>query len=236
MTAALAATAVQRTGAEVDAAEVDRHLGALVNPVPTRRWLAAGLVAVGVTAAVLLAAPGPGFTALQRWFAPLGTTAWPARVALDAPTLPAVLPVDAPAGLRVSVTRGARSGLRVWAHHRFEDGPGGAELMTAQRSGDASTATDFRLNWEPPTTAVRALQTGSTEALHAQVWFTAGDGVTAPPGCGVGGAAAAGGRLGAVAGARLRRGAGAAPDTQPRPGGRHALGPRGVAGGAAADF
>ena len=180
VTAALAAAAVQRTGAEVDAAGVDRHLGALVNPVPTRRWLAAGLVAVGVTAAVLLAAPGPGFTALQRWFAPLGTTAWPARVALDAPTLPAVLPVDAPAGLRVSVTRGARSGLRVWAHHRFEDGTGGAELMTAQRSGDASTATDFRLNWEPPAAAVRALQTGSTEALHAQVWFTAGDGVTAP--------------------------------------------------------
>ena len=192
VTAALAATAVERTGADVAAAGLERHLSALVNPVPTRRWLAAGLTALAVVAATLAAAPGPGFTALQRWFAPLGAATWPARVALEAPPLPAVLPVDTPAELRVRVTRGVRSGLRVWAHHRFVDGPlagtEDAELMTAQddaarttSAGAGGPAGHYRLNWDAPAAALRAVQTGgdkTVESVAVDVWFTADDGTT----------------------------------------------------------
>jgi len=190
VTAALAATAVSRTGADAAAAGIGRHLNEMVDPAPTRRWLAAGLAAVAAVAAVLAAAPGPGVTALQRWFAPLGAAAWPARVALDAPPLPAVLPVDTPAELRVGVTRGDAPGLRVWAHHRFVAGPlagtGAAELMTRQddaarpAASAKASARRYRLNWDAPAAALRAVQSAADTGVAADVWFTAGDGATAP--------------------------------------------------------
>lgn len=192
LTASLAATALARTGRAAQAAGLSVHLKNMVNPAPTRGWLAAGLGALVLVIATLAAAPGPGVTALQRWFMPLGAASWPARVALDAPPLTGALPVDAPAALRVRVTRGAGSGLRVWAHHRFVDGPqagtGGAELMTVQEPAGASVGAwasgsqpaEFRLNWDAPRPARRAVESGAQEALAVDVWFSAGDGATAP--------------------------------------------------------
>ncbi|MEE9404247.1 MAG: hypothetical protein V3V20_05095 [Algisphaera sp.] len=177
VTAALAAAAVEQTQNHHAAADLNRQVAGLINPKPTRIWLALGLGALGLAVAVGIAAPTLSATGWWRWFAPLGTATWPARTALVAPNLPPVLPVDTPADLRATVERGHRSGLRVWAHHRFVQGPTadvtGAQLMTEQ-----SEKATYRLSWRLPPEVVRAVTTGEEESVDMDHWFTARDGRT----------------------------------------------------------
>ena len=52
-----------------------------------------------------------------------------------------------------------------------------AALTTSANAGSATG--QYRLNWDAPAAALRAVQTGTHETVAVDVWFTADDGATA---------------------------------------------------------